>query len=123
MEFVGDARRFELGTPALAVVHSQLGALELIHEIGLDQIRQVVKDLTQDLVSRVQDAGLTLTIADDPEQRSAIVMVRDPDPKAAVARLAAANIVADARPGHVRLSPFFYNLPEDNAAVVDVLRS
>ncbi len=123
MEFVGDARRFELGTPALAVVHAQLGGLELIHEIGLDQIRRVVKDLTQDLVSRVQDAGLTLTIADDPEQRSAIVMISDPDPTAAVARLAAANIVADSRPGHVRLSPFFYNLPEDNAAAVDVLRS
>ena len=123
MEFAGDARRFELGTPALAAVHAQLGGLEVLHEIGLEQIRYVVKNLTQDLVSRVQDAGLTLTIADDPEQRSAIVMVRDPEPKTRVAQLAAANIVADARPGHVRLSPFFYNLPEDNAAAVNVLRS
>ena len=40
-----------------------------------------------------------------------------------VARLAEANIVADARPGHVRFSPFFYNLPEDNEAAVHVLRS
>ena len=30
-------------------------------------------------------------------------------------------IVADARPGHVRLSPFFYNLVEDNAAAIETL--
>ena len=123
MEFVGDARRFELGTPALAAVHAQLGGLDMLHEIGVDKIRLVVKDLTEDLVGRVQDAGFALTIADDPNQRSAIVMVRDPEPKATVARLAEANIVADARPGHVRFSPFFYNLPEDNEAAVHVLRS
>jgi selenocysteine lyase/cysteine desulfurase len=123
MDFVDDARRYEQGTPALAAVQAQLGGLELIHEIGVPAIRDVVKELTRDLVERVRDAGLRLTIAEDDDQRSAIVMVQDENPKASVARLAAANIVADARPGHVRLSPFFYNLPDDNVAAIRVLGS
>ncbi len=123
MEFAGDARRFEQGTPALAAIHAQLGGLEMLHEIGIETIRSVVADLTEDLVSRVRHAKMELTIAPDPAQRSAIVMVRDADPKATVAKLAEANVVADARPGHVRLSPFFYNLPEDNAEAVRVIKS
>jgi hypothetical protein len=48
-------------------------------------------------------------------------MVPHDDPGGQVKRLADANIIADARPGHVRLSPFFYNLKEDNVAAIEVL--
>jgi hypothetical protein len=43
------------------------------------------------------------------------------DPAAAVRHLAAGAIVADARPGHVRLSPFFYNVQDDHVAALDRL--
>ena len=33
----------------------------------------------------------------------------------------AARIIADARPGHVRLSPFFYNVREDHVAAIEQL--
>ena len=64
----------------------------------------------------------TPRVAASPGERSAIVMIPSDDPAAGVARLAEADIVADARPGHVRLSPFFYNLSEDNAKAIEVLR-
>jgi hypothetical protein len=48
-------------------------------------------------------------------------MIPTADPAAEVKRLAHAGVVADARPGHVRLSPFFYNLSEDNAAAIEAL--
>jgi kynureninase len=50
-------------------------------------------------------------------------MIPWPDPAAAVARLYAAGVIADARPGHVRLSPFFYNTVEDHVAALDALQS
>jgi hypothetical protein len=53
--------------------------------------------------------------------RSAIVMLPAPDPAALVRQLAAADIVADARPGHVRLSPFFYNLQDDHVSALEQL--
>lgn len=43
--------------------------------------------------------------------------------RAVVWRLGEAGIVADGRPGHLRLSPYFYNTFEDNAAAIETLTS
>jgi len=118
IEFHDDARRFELGTPALAAIHTQLGGLEYIEEIGMPAIRRVTAGLVEDLVARAGDQGLRPKVAATPEQRSAIVMIPAADPAAAVRHLAAGAIVADARPGHVRLSPFFYNVQDDHVAAL-----
>jgi kynureninase len=121
IEWHDDARRFEQGTPALAAVYAQLGGLEMIREIGVPAIRSVVSDLTEDLVQRSLAAGFAPRMARTRETRSAIVMLPSPDPPRGVKRLADAGVVADARPGHVRLSPFFYNLTDDNAAAIEAL--
>ncbi len=116
-----DARRFELGTPALAAVWAQLGGLDYIDEIGVAAIRDVTAGLTGDLVARARAMGLRPKVAERTEDRSAIVMLPAPDPAAVVRDLAAAGIVADARPGHVRLSPFFYNVQDDHVAALQRL--
>lgn len=121
MEWHQDARRFEQGTPALASVYAQLGGLELLSEAGWPQIFSLVRELTTDLVELASERGLRPKVAPDPQDRSAIVMIPMSDPAAQVSRLAAAGIVADARPGHVRLSPFFYNLQDDHAAAIELL--
>jgi selenocysteine lyase/cysteine desulfurase len=123
LEFHDDARRFELGTPALAAVYTQLGGLEYIEEIGVPAIRRVTADLTEDLVARAQAAGLAPKVAPTTQTRSAIVMLPAVDPASAVRHLAAGGIVADARPGHVRLSPFFYNVQDDHVATLERLAS
>ncbi len=61
-------------------------------------------------------------VAANPDERAAIVMIPHDDPTSQVKRLAEAGVIADARPGHVRLSPFFYNVKEDNVAAIEVLR-
>jgi len=103
-------------------VHAQLGGLEIIREIGIPTIRDVTAGLAEDLIARARDAGLAPRIAPDPSQRSAIVMVPSNDPHGDVARLADARIVVDARPGHVRISPYFYNQTDDHAAAIELLR-
>ncbi|MDX1676111.1 MAG: aminotransferase class V-fold PLP-dependent enzyme, partial [Longimicrobiales bacterium] len=45
-----DARRFELGTPALHTVHTALGGQEIIDEIGVAAIRERNRSLTERLV-------------------------------------------------------------------------
>lgn len=121
LNFHDDARRFELGTPSLAAIYAQLGGLEYIEEIGVPAIRAVTAALTEDLITRARAAGFAPKVAADPAARSAIVMLPVPDPAAAVRHLAAGGIIADARPGHVRLSPFFYNLQEDHARATERL--
>jgi kynureninase len=90
-------------------------------EIGVERIRAVTAMLVEDLIARAVDSGFRPRVAADPERRSAIVTIPHGDPAAAVRRLADAGIVADARPGHVRLSPFFYNLVDDNASAIATL--
>ena len=104
-------------------MHAQLGGLEIINEIGVSNIRKVTRELTDDLIDRATTAGLHPTVAADSEDRSAIVMIPNERPHEGVQRLAEADVIADARPGHVRLSPFFYNVKDDNAAAIDVLAS
>ena len=120
--FRDDARRFELGTPALHTVHTALGGQEIVDKIGVDGIRARNRELTERLVDRARDAGFRMRLAPDPEQRSAIVMIEHPEPHQAVAGLERAGIIVDARPGYVRVSPHFYNTGDEVDQVVATLR-
>src|SRR5207247_1640885 len=71
--------------------------------------------------SAARERGFQPKVATHPQQRSAIVMLPAADPAARVRVLAEAGIVADARPGHVRLSPFFYNVQDDHVAALERL--
>ncbi|HVH67469.1 MAG TPA: aminotransferase class V-fold PLP-dependent enzyme [Gemmatimonadales bacterium] len=116
-----DARRFELGTPSLAAVYAQLGGLDYIEEIGVPAIRRVTADLTEDLIARARERGLRPKVAPSAAERSAIVLLPAADPAGTVRHLADAGIIADARPGHVRLSPFFYNVQDDHVSALERL--
>lgn len=116
-----DARRFELGTPALAAVHTALGAQELIDEVGVEAIAHRNRQLTEYLAAELTDAGFALRTPRSPEHRTAIVMVRHPDPAGAVRSLAERGIIVDHRPGHVRVSPHFYNTVEELDLFVEAL--
>src|SRR5690242_14992562 len=121
LELHDDARRFELGTPSLAAVYAQLGGLDYIEEIGVPAIRRVTADLTEDLIARARDAGFRPKVAPRAADRSAIVLLPAADPAGAVRHLAEAGIIADSRPGHVRLSPFFYNVQDDHVSALERL--
>jgi selenocysteine lyase/cysteine desulfurase len=121
LELHDDARRFELGTPSLAAVHAQLGGLDYIEEIGVPAIRRATAALAEDLIARARERGFRPKVAARPDDRSAIVMLPAADPAVAVRHLADAHIIADARPGHVRLSPFFYNLQDDHVSALERL--
>lgn len=112
-EFREDARRFELGTPALPTVHAALGAQEIVDEIGVDRIRDRNARLAEMLIERVRAEGFAVRCAADAAQRSAIVMVAHDEPEAAVRHLAERGIIIDHRPGFVRISPHFYNTEEE----------
>ncbi len=115
-----DARRFEMGTPALPTVHTSLGGQEIVDEVGMARIAARNRSLTDRLVQRAQAAGMELSLP-PADKRSAIVMVRHPDPAGAVRFLAQHDVIVDHRPGHVRVSPHFYNHEDDVDRFVDVL--
>jgi kynureninase len=121
LEFHDDARRLETGTPPLMPVYAQRGGLEILEELGVPAVRRRTSELTEDLIERAREAGLRPKVAPTPAERSAIVMLPSADPHRDVARLAREGIITDARPGHVRVSPYFYNVPDDHRAMIDRL--
>jgi selenocysteine lyase/cysteine desulfurase len=121
LELHDDARRLESGTPALMPVYAQLGGLELLQEIGIEAVRRETASMTEDLVLLARERGLKPKVAATAAERSAIVMLPSDDPARDVRKLAAAGIITDARPGHVRVSPYFYNVPDDYRALLEHL--
>jgi kynureninase len=121
LELHDDARRLEAGTPSMLSVYAQLGGLDVIEEIGPAVIRTLTMTLAEDLIDQARAAGFRPKVAPVPSDRSGIVMLPSPDPARAVRRLSESKIVADARPGHVRLSPYFYNVADDHRAAIECL--
>jgi selenocysteine lyase/cysteine desulfurase len=121
LELHDDARRLESGTPAVMSVYAQLGGLDVLEELGAEEIRRRTAALTEDLIEQARGAGLRPKVAARPEERTGIVMLPSADPAADVRRLARAGIVTDSRPGHVRVSPYFYNVPDDHRAAIECL--
>ncbi len=121
LERAADAHRFDLGTPAVAAVYAQLAGLELLEEIGWPAIHQATRALAEELIMLARERGLRPKVAASAADRSAIVMLPREDPHADVRRLADSGFIVDARPGHVRVSPYFYNVPEDHRACLEQL--
>lgn len=119
--FRDDARRFEMGTPALPTVHTALGGQELLEGVGMEAIEARNRSLTRHLEAELEGAGFTLRMAEDPAHRTAIVMVRHPRPAETVEALAREGIIVDHRPGHIRISPHVYNTREELDRIVEAV--
>ena len=117
-----DARRFEGGTPAMAAVYAQLGGLDVLDQLAPGEARAGTMRLVDDLLDSALAAGLAPRVAPAPDRRTGIVTLPSDDPARDVRRLAAAGIVTDARPGCIRISPYFYNEPDDGRALVELLK-
>ncbi len=121
MVFRDDAGRFETGTPSVAAVYSGAEGLRIVNELSSEAIRGRTSEVASYLVSRLREEGFRLRTPDDPARHASITMVEVEDPQVAVAGLARRDVVADARPGAVRISPYFYNNLEDIEIAVSAL--
>lgn len=120
--FHDDARRFEVGTPAMAAVYAARAGLDIVLEIGPQAIRARTQALVADLAARLGEIGASLKLPADPATHAGIVMMHAADPAPIVRGLRERNIIVDYRPGFVRISPYFYNTEEENAIIADALR-
>jgi kynureninase len=116
-----DARRFEMGTPALPTVHTALGGQAVLDEVGLEVVESRNRYLAGYLEDALESAGFHLRASADPRHRTAIVMVRHPEPARAVAELARDRIIVDHRPGHIRISPHVFNTTWELDRIVEAL--
>jgi selenocysteine lyase/cysteine desulfurase len=118
-EYADGARRFEGGTPSVASAYAARAGAGIVEEIGVAHLRARQMELVGHLVERARARGLSPRIPPRIENLAGIVTIPRADPRAVVAALAERGIIVDQRPGVVRLSPYFYNSPEDGERVID----
>ncbi|HEX4211458.1 MAG TPA: aminotransferase class V-fold PLP-dependent enzyme, partial [Candidatus Binataceae bacterium] len=92
-----DARKYELGTPAIGAVYAACAGLEMILEAQPQRIFERTRFLSDRLLDRLKSSGPTVKAIDDQKHRSSIVMAKSARAKQAVEDLAASGIVVDER--------------------------
>jgi cysteine desulfurase/selenocysteine lyase len=119
-----DARRFDSGVYNLAGICALGGSLNLLLEIGIDQIQVRVKELTDRLVEGLHRKNWTVHSPRTATEWSGIVTFssdRD-DLEARRKHLRTElRIVIASRLGRLRASPHFYNSAEEIDQLVDAL--
>ena len=115
-----DARRFESGTPAIPPLYPAAAGLELLLEVGIENIAPYVATLHQALREGISDLG---GIVVTPEHlHGAMIAVASVDEHALVAALETEKVITSSRDGNLRISPHFYNNMDDVSAVLAALK-
>ena len=105
LTFADDARRLETGTWAIGCNYAGLAGLELILEVGVDKIQERLRDLTDRILERCDEAGVKTFTPRERARRCGIVTLECDRPEEVEARLHSAGVIVDSRPGRIRLSP------------------
>jgi cysteine desulfurase / selenocysteine lyase len=119
------ARRFEESSISVLDMAAFQASVDLMLEIGPETIERRVLDLACLLAQGLADRGYEIVEPwpRKPEESSGIVSFRRPGstPAEVVRDLNAARVVGRAHGDFVRLSPHFYNTPQEVERVLDVL--
>ncbi len=110
-----DASRFEFSTANVNDWVYLLASLELLREVGFEQVRQRIRHLTDHLRAGLAQKGLHLRGSEKEEEQSGIVSFwrEDLDSAEETRRLASQKIVVAARDGAIRVSPHIFNNEQD----------
>src|SRR5215471_4750127 len=121
LTFADDARRLETGTWAVACNYAGLAGLELVLDVGVANIQERLRDLTDRILERCDAAGVKTFTPRERERRCGIVTLECDRPEEVEARLQAAGVIVDSRPGRVRLSPHWCVTDEELERGMDLV--
>jgi selenocysteine lyase/cysteine desulfurase len=119
--FADDARRLETGTWAVPSHYAGLAGLELILEVGVENIQERLRDLTDRILERCDEAGVRTFTPRERERRCGIVTLECEQPEEVEARLHKEGVIVDSRPGRVRLSPHWCVTDEELERGMDLV--
>jgi kynureninase len=115
------AARFQAGTPPIPSIYAGIAGLDLLHEVGVEEIRKHVLELNGRLLDGLDELRATVVTPRRPKRRGALICVRSTDAPALVAALGREGIVTSERDRSVRISAHLYNSADDVDAVLEAL--
>ena len=110
IEYATDSYRFMSGTPAIPALYTCQAGLEIIAEIGIDNIRKRSIEMTGKLISFANEKGWPLNTPEKESERGGTVSFNIPEAQTIERELLKRNYLVDYRPqAGLRVSPHFYN--------------
>jgi kynureninase len=123
LEYRDDAFRFLNGTPAVASLYAIQPGIEIIAQVGVDNIRAKSLRQTRLLIELADAAGYTVNSPREDARRGGTVVLDPPHSYEVSRELIMRNIVIDYRAGSgIRISPHFYNTDDEVRACIDAIR-
>jgi kynureninase len=114
IEFAEDAMRFLNGTPNVPAMYSARSGYEIIHQVGVENIRAKSLRQTQLLIDLADEAGIPVRTCREAERRGGVVILDVPNGKEAAQELARREILVDYRPqAGIRIAPHFYTTEDE----------
>jgi len=119
-----DAMRMMNGTPSIPAYYAALAGLDIIHEVGVDRIRDKSRQMTARLLALVDRHGFTSAASRDPDRLAGTVAVNVPDAYLVSRTLKSREFIVDYRPPvGVRISPHFYNTMDEIERIMGEIAS
>jgi kynureninase len=119
-----DAMRMMNGTPAIPAYYAALAGLDIVATVGVDRIRARSRELTARMLKLADEHGFPSAASRDPERLAGTVAVNVPDALLVARTLKARNFLVDYRPPvGVRMSPHFYNTPDEVDRIMSEMAS
>jgi cysteine desulfurase/selenocysteine lyase len=120
---VPGARRFEVGTVSFQDAVGMAAALELLLEVGVENVRGHLRRLNRPVEAWLAENGFPVVSPTDDAHRSGILSFAPRgDLRGTHRALLAAGVVCVPREGAIRLSPHLYTTDEEMARVMEVLQ-
>jgi len=118
-----DAGKFECGALNMVGICGMGASVELLLKIGIPDIESQIVRLTDQLCEGIEKKGYEVYSSRKEGEKSGIVLFSSPDCPAEDLwrRLLQRNIITSVRYGRVRVSPHFYNTPEEIDKLIETL--
>ena len=108
------ANRMETGTWPVGPAYVARGGIQVLKQVGLTNIRDYTKQLSEYLVDSGQSHGLSIQGTTDAERKTPVTAFTCPgDSHVAESLMRRRGIIVSARGRVIRLAPHFYNTPEE----------
>jgi len=114
MKYTSGSYRFLNGTPVVPALYTCQGGLDIVSEIGVEQIRQRSLEMTSRLIEKALENNWQVYTPQKTYERAGTVSIGFPNALAISKELLKRNFLIDYRPhAGIRVSPHFYNTDEE----------
>lgn len=126
-ELIDSAQRYEPGTYNIPGIYGYDAALELLEEVGLNNIEERLHKLTQYIIDTIKEnENFEIFTSTESSERAGIVTINLPQTINAdylLTYLKEQGIIVAVRSGKVRISPHFYNTEEEIDQIISILNT